>query len=154
LSTKNGYGQMSVDGEMVYTHRLTYELLVGPIPPEKPEVLHRCDVKRCNTLEHFFLGTQLDNLEDMRQKGRGVAPPILTGESHPLVTLADVDVATIRRRYLQGRGQRALAREYGCSQSTIHRYVFDIVRRNAAAYPAPHGIWMPPRQLSLIDGAA
>jgi hypothetical protein len=153
LSTKNGYGHMSVDGEMVYTHRLLYELLVGTIPPGL-QVLHSCDVKPCNTLEHFFLGTQLDNLADMRAKGRGAAPPPgVAGEGHHLVTLADVDVATIRRRYLAGRGQRELAREYGCSQSTIHRYVFDVVRRAATAYPDPNAIWLPPQQLSLLESA-
>lgn len=155
--TRNGYGILSVDGEMRYTHRLTWTLLRGPIPPGL-QVLHTCDVKPCNALEHFFLGTQLDNLEDMRRKGRAVNPPVhyhddLAGVLHPLVTLADVDVAAIRLRYAQGAGQRELARAFGCSQSTIHRYVYRISRHGGAAYPDLTGIWMPPTQLSLLESA-
>lgn len=151
-TTRNGYGTLSVAGTMVYTHRLTWELLMGPIPPGL-QVLHSCDVKPCNTLEHFFLGTQLDNLIDMRTKGRGVNPPIHAGETHHLVTIPDVDVAMIRTRYLQGHGQRELARAFGCSQSTIFRYVQHVSRLGPATHPDLNGIWMPPRQLSLLETA-
>ena len=150
LSTKNGYGQLSVDGAMVYTHRLMYELLVGPIPPGL-QVLHSCDVKPCNNFDHFFLGTQRDNLVDMWTKGRGVKPPVHAGESHHLVRLANADVAVILARYSRGAGQRALSREYACSQATIWRLVNRVTRRDV---PDPVGLWRPPTQLSLIQESA
>jgi hypothetical protein len=149
LSTKNGYGQLSVDGAMVYTHRLMYELLVGPIPPGL-QVLHHCDVKPCNNFDHFFLGTQRDNVLDMWTKGRGVRPPVHAGETHHLVTLANAQVATILLRHSRGLGQRALSREYVCSQATIWRLVNRVTRRDV---PEPEGMWKPPAQLSLLESA-
>jgi HNH endonuclease len=149
LSTKNGYGQVSVHGAMLYTHRVIHELLVGPVPPGV-FVLHRCDTPPCNEWSHLFLGTQRDNVLDMWTKGRGVRPPRHVGEAHPLVTLADVDVGEIRALFARGVRQRAIARQFECAQSTISRYVNRVTRADA---PDPVGVWMPPQQLSLLETA-
>jgi HNH endonuclease len=50
-------------------HRVAWELTYGPIP-EGLVVCHRCDVGLCVRPTHLFLGTQAENLEDMRSKGR------------------------------------------------------------------------------------
>lgn len=149
LATKNGYGQVSVDGRSEYAHRLAYELFVGPIPPGL-QVLHTCDVGPCILPAHLFLGTQRDNVVDMWTKGRGKLPPLHVGEAHPLVTIPDVDVTAILARYFKGEQQRAIAAEFRCSQATISRFVNRVTRASA---PDPVGIWMPPRQLSLLESA-
>lgn len=41
----------------------------GPIPSDL-NVCHFCDNKRCRNLNHCFLATQAENLEDMERKGR------------------------------------------------------------------------------------
>lgn len=61
----HGYGQRGKRR----AHRIAYEDAYGPIP-EGLGVLHRCDVKLCVEPTHLFLGTQRDNLNDMRAKGR------------------------------------------------------------------------------------
>ena len=71
-----GYGKLGLgDGARVgYAHRISWELHYGSIP-EGMEVLHRCDNPPCSRPDHLFLGSQADNLADMRAKGRAYRPP-------------------------------------------------------------------------------
>lgn len=63
----NPYGEMSYRGKSQRTHRLSYILHVGPIPPGL-DVCHECDYKRCCNPDHLFLGTHRENMLDMRDK--------------------------------------------------------------------------------------
>jgi len=53
----------------VLAHRFAWELEHGPIPAGMC-VLHRCDRPLCVKTAHLFLGTQQENLADMRAKHR------------------------------------------------------------------------------------
>jgi len=66
---ENGYGQIWVNGRMRYAHRTAWSMTHGEIPPGM-KVLHSCDTPACVNVAHLFLGTQADNLADMRRKGR------------------------------------------------------------------------------------
>lgn len=118
----NGYGMMRVDGRGVFAHRLSYELFVGTIA-EGLAVLHRCDVRACVNPEHLFLGTQIDNMQDAKAKGRMVAPPRSRGEEHPTSKLTADAVLEIRRRASQGERQRDIAADFGISQSAVSALV-------------------------------
>lgn len=60
-----GYGQLN--GK--YAHRVSYELVKGPIP-EGMYLLHSCDVPCCVNPAHLRPGTQKDNMRDAAERGR------------------------------------------------------------------------------------
>ena len=115
LMRKNGYGSIGRHGK---AHRASFELFFGPIP-ERMDVCHRCDNRRCVNPEHLFIGTRLDNMRDCKAKGR-IARTQRFGESNPASKLTSNIVLAIREEYRHERGQqRRLAKKYGVTRSTI-----------------------------------
>lgn len=70
---RGGYGKRYDPAvrRMRLAHRMAWIEAYGPIPPETPCVLHRCDNPACYEVAHLFLGTIMDNVQDMISKGRG-----------------------------------------------------------------------------------
>jgi hypothetical protein len=68
-SAKNGYGQIGDSTGVYLTHRFSYALAHGHIPDEL-RVCHSCDNPPCCNPSHLFLGTQRDNMNDMKAKSR------------------------------------------------------------------------------------
>lgn len=62
------YGQLMYQRRMILAHRLSWELTYGVIPVEK--ILHKCDITNCVNPNHLFEGTQTDNMQDRKAKGR------------------------------------------------------------------------------------
>lgn len=121
LIVRNGYGQFSakVGGRwtMLRAHRVAWELWHGPLPPGVC-VLHKCDNPACVRPEpgHLFLGTQAENLEDMRKKGRASPPPWLGGTKHPLAKLTQAKAAQAQRWKASGVSYSEIARRLGVSR--------------------------------------
>lgn len=119
-STGNdGYGHIGEGGrsrKLLAAHRVAYELVNGPIPDGQC-VLHECDNPPCCNPTHLFLGTQTENIHDMREKGRECC-----GEEHGASKLTRLQVEEARRLYTpwsRSHGYPALARRYGVGYSTI-----------------------------------
>lgn len=80
MGTRNehGYGVVNLGkrGIKALAHRLSYAIYKGDISPGKG-VLHKCDNPCCVLPEHLYLGTQQDNLKDMRDRNRAKPPPLM-----------------------------------------------------------------------------
>jgi hypothetical protein len=110
----SGYGLFRWQRRMVRVHRVSFELVHGPIP-EDLHVCHRCDNRGCVNPDHLFLGTHRDNMTDMSQKGRARTP---LGEDNLQAKLTRVTVREVR----QAEGsQRQIAKRFGISQSQVSR---------------------------------
>lgn len=76
-----GYGQMPVNPVSRLAHRWSYNFFIGPIPKGKV-VMHLCDNRKCCNPRHLSIGTQKENLLDMRTKQRqGTHPKKCTSET-------------------------------------------------------------------------
>lgn len=109
----SGYGRLNLLGERL-AHRVSYTLYKGEIP-EGILVCHSCDTPLCINPAHLFLGTNTDNMQDAKNKGR-----TLIGEKNPQAKLTIDEVIAIREKYASGNyTQQALADEYGISRPNI-----------------------------------
>lgn len=120
---QTGYGGLchTRDGEStkyLYAHRVAWELARGPIQRDL-FVCHRCDNRLCVNVEHLFLGTQKDNLQDMVAKGRSCC-----GARNGQSKLSDEKVREIREKYAAGGlTQAELAVQYGVHRTAISKIV-------------------------------
>lgn len=108
----SGYGQFKHG----LAHRFSWELHYGPIDRAGLVVCHTCDNKTCVRPDHLFLGTQKDNLDDMRKKGR---ERFLRGVALPQSKLTDENVREIRELLSGGWSQQEIADRFSVRQTTI-----------------------------------
>jgi hypothetical protein len=64
------YGACAHNGRWWKAHRLMWTLAEGGIPAGM-HALHSCDTPLCISRSHLWLGTHLQNMQDMAAKGRG-----------------------------------------------------------------------------------
>jgi hypothetical protein len=108
---KDGYGAF----QSGLAHRHAWLLSKGEIP-NGLYVLHKCDNPGCCNPQHLFIGTQKDNMADMRSKGRG---PDTKGSANGRAKLSEDDVLEIRKRRANGLTITTLAAIYGVSLNVI-----------------------------------
>lgn len=117
----HGYGRFRFKKQSVKAHRVAWELAQGPIPAGL-SVLHNCpggDNRRCVNPAHMFLGTQADNMRDMRAKGRQGIPNPVHGETHHNAKLDADTVRQIRLALAGGEGHKRIGTRFGVSERTI-----------------------------------
>lgn len=114
---EHGYGKMYVGLDSSgrrrtdKAHRISYRLSHGEIPFNSP-LLHKCDNPKCVNPDHLFIGTQLDNIQDMKRKNR---------HAHGETSYAKITAEQARSIIQDPRPQRQIAKDYGLCQQTISR---------------------------------
>lgn len=115
----HGYGRVWHEGKVKRTHRVSYELFIGPIPTAMV-VRHRCDNRKCVNPAHLEVGTQSDNIKDSLKRNRA------KNWAGPTSKLTEIQVEEIRKNYVwmsKEKGSTALAKRYGVSPSCIMKIV-------------------------------
>ena len=110
-----GYAVVKNKGKRLYVHRMMYLSRVGPIP-EGHVVRHKCDNPPCINPDHLETGTQVDNMRDKSERGRG---NWASGEAVHKSKLTDAQVVEIRQRRANGEYVTTLGTEYGVTAATI-----------------------------------
>jgi len=119
---RSGHGVCSVGGgKSGRAHRQAWIEKNGPVP-EGMCVLHKCDNPPCINPEHLWLGTQLQNIQDMLAKRRH-----RYGERHRWTKFADADIKFIRASTLSSA---ELSEKVGASQD----YICEIRRGSKRKY--------------------
>lgn len=103
------YGVFSHDKRNMQAHRASWIIHNGPIK-ENMHICHTCDNPTCSNPLHLFMGTHLDNMRDMRDKGLHNQFSKLTIEQ----------VKEIKKLLAQKISQRDIAKKFNVHDVTIH----------------------------------
>ena len=113
----SGYGSAvsPITGKVTSAHRISYELLIRIIPTGLL-ACHKCDNRLCVNPSHLFIGTQKDNVDDCRRKGRFATGcklnhPCQKGELNYGAKLTLHKARLIRVMHSCGVSQREIARQ-------------------------------------------
>ena len=119
-----GYGLISrraVTGEgYTLVHRYSWMLTRGRIP-KGLYVCHHCDVKNCVRPSHLFLGTQKDNMADMKRKGRDNN---VRGSAVGTSKLKETDIPVIRAMRAKKITFPIIAKKFRVSVGTIEMVMY------------------------------
>jgi hypothetical protein len=118
MRDRKGYGLIKVNGRTVKAGRIALELAGWIIPVKFLQVRHYiCNNPPCCRASHLKIGTPKENSEDRDSQARQAL-----GECNGQAKL-DSDkvlaVLALYRRGVSGRGQEALAKQFGVSPKSI-----------------------------------
>lgn len=132
---QQGYGRVSVRGKRnrsCTAHRAAYECANGAFD-ESLTVCHRCDTPLCVNPDHLFLGTQRDNLSDMRAKGR--AREWGKGPKMTRVLIAREPVVRLPARSVRSAESNEKSRKSGEESNILH-----LTRTRSPIHPVTDGV--------------
>lgn len=111
---EKGYGQYFFAGRMRGAHELALTFTTGEKRHPDLDTCHSCDVPLCCNPTHLRFDTRQSNVDDCVTRNRHA-----TGERNGHAKLTESDVRIMRVRHANGATGRALAHEYGVSESLV-----------------------------------
>ena len=114
LSPK-GYGKIQLGKKHLRAHRVAYEVYIGEILSTDLQVLHTCDNPSCVNPLHLVAGTNADNMQQKKERGRSAS-----GERHGMSKLSDFEAREILKACKEGTlSMRGIARAFGVSLGCV-----------------------------------
>lgn len=110
------YGSFWMQGKHHRAHHVAL-MLSGKPRSDGQIARHHCDVPLCVNPKHLAWGTQSENVADMMNRGRNVAPQ---GSAHGNSKLTEDQIADIRNRFASGETKTDIARDFNVSRYAIY----------------------------------
>lgn len=132
------YGAIKVGGKRgkdLKAHRI--QMIWQGVEVEGKVVRHKCDNPPCVNPAHLEVGSQLDNVQDMIDRGRGNHA---SGERIWSAKLSNAAVRTIRKRLRDGETVSGIAKDMGLNRLLVYNIAARKTYANVAVdveYPAP-----------------
>lgn len=108
FKNEHGYGVLQIMYGNKYvkikSHRLSY-YIHNKTDPMEFVVRHNCDNSSCVNPKHLVLGTQQDNVDDMKERGR-----MAVGEKYSKSKRTEAEVLEIRRLFNEGISRKDIAK--------------------------------------------
>lgn len=124
---KSGYGQHNLlNKKIMRAHRFSYQHFFGNIKNEDL-VCHRCDNRKCVSPDHLFIGTAQDNMNDMKNKGRG---KYYHGEKNHISKLTEIDINNIRQMRKNGNTYKQISNHFNVHIQNIAAIIQNRTWRN------------------------
>ncbi len=118
---QNGYGKIKIARKPIGTHVAAWRIANGGIPvPIGHVVMHSCDNRKCVNPLHLSCGTQVDNMDDCRAKGR---LNVVCGVDCHNASFTDDLVEAIRRLYETGLSQRKVASKLNLNYPAVRAVI-------------------------------
>lgn len=118
-----GYGSFRYNGKTIKAHRASYQIYKGEIT-NNLQVLHKCDNPACVNPNHLFLGTNVDNRNDMNKKNRANPP---SGSNHWNAKITKDQVIKMRELFYAGEEITKLSIIYSLNK----KHIQDICKRRS-----------------------
>jgi hypothetical protein len=133
-ANSKGYGQVRIvlenSSKLIQTHRIAKMVSENKVLNSDECVCHSCDNPKCNNPDHLFIGSQINNIEDMHLKGRqrgtfkkghvNEYETQVRGEEVKISKLKEADIREIfKLKKENGLGHKRIAKIYGLSSGTI-----------------------------------
>ncbi len=116
------YGKVRWLQKTISSHRASYIAFKGEVS-KGLNVCHTCDNPLCVNPDHLWLGTQKQNKQDSKKKGR-----TLIGQKNHFSKFTDVQIEEMRKLKNEGFTYDRLKRIFNCSTAHIFNVIKQKVR--------------------------
>ncbi len=117
--TREGYGMFrDLNKKLIYAHRAAMVIKIQDDIPIDMRVLHKieCNNRSCVNIEHLYIGTQLENIQDRGIHGNDTNT---RGERNWSAKLKEKDIKNIDALLHQGLSNSEVAEIYEVNKCTI-----------------------------------
>lgn len=118
----NRYGQIRINGRRYRSHRVALHVWKNFDLNSNLLVCHTCDNPLCVNPDHLFAGTQKENMQDCKRKGR-LVKNFKPGNLHMNAKVTAEQVREMRKLHTAGVKQKDLAIKYNLTQQAISKII-------------------------------